>query len=72
MRSQEDKLDAVITEAVLNHQVSNTLCRAAEKLMADEMVIYSSALECFEPLDISFWLSGNSEMQFWLDKLRYF
>jgi len=72
MRSQEDKLDAVITEAVLNRQVSNVLCRAAERLMADEMFTFSSALECLEPLNISFWLSGNSDMQFWLDKQRYF
>lgn len=61
MRSQEDKLDAVITEAVLNRQVSNVLCQAAERLMSDEILAYSNALECLEPLNISFWLSGNSD-----------
>ena len=61
MRSQEDLLDEVITEAVLNQQVSKVLCLATERLMSQEIIEYGQACECLLPLNISFWLSSKSD-----------
>jgi hypothetical protein len=61
MRSQEDKLEQLVTDAVLSSQVSNVLFRAAERMVADQLRSYKHALDCLVDLNISFWISGKSD-----------
>jgi hypothetical protein len=45
MRSQEDSLNSLVTEIVLDAQVSAVLFMAAEKQLGDDLTTYSHALE---------------------------
>ena len=45
MRSQEDSLNLLVTEIVLDAQVSAVLFMAAEKQLGDDLTTYSHALE---------------------------
>ena len=46
MRSQEDKLDEIINEAVLDAKVTNVLYMAAERQISDDLLNFKQALEC--------------------------
>ena len=71
MRSQEDTLDQVVTESILTQQVSSVLISAAEKQLGPDLSNFKQALESLEGNNVSFWLSGKGDVQFWLDRERF-
>ena len=60
MRSQEDQFDSLVTEKVLDSQVSEILVEISKEICADEMAQFDQASQHLKKKDIAFWLDNES------------